>query len=269
MDTSLDATHTPARIRWPSLRAIAVAALVANALLWAFAVIPSAPPEHYVPKVVISLVVAGIVALRYRWTPVFGALWCAGQLAEGFIFLRTILTAVDSATNFTLVALFFAIPVVGLVASIGAIVLNYRAPRSHPLVELPAPPWTYPVVLTLTVLVLGSILWTAIQARGDVPSMSAEALAALPALTTRDYQFAPSEIRAKVGETVVLRLDNADTSTHYLDSDEFNVHVLMPPGKSTVAIFTPTQPGTYTFYCHPHADKAARTGMVGTLVVEP
>ena len=31
----------------------------------------------------------------------------------------------------------------------------------------------------------------------------------------------------------------------------------------------PTEPGTYTFYCRPHADKAARTGMVGTLIVEP
>jgi plastocyanin len=47
------------------------------------------------------------------------------------------------------------------------------------------------------------------------------------------------------------------------------VHVLMPPGKSNLALFTPTKPGTYTFYCQPHADKAARTGMVGTLIVEP
>ena len=39
--------------------------------------------------------------------------------------------------------------------------------------------------------------------------------------------------------------------------------------KSNVALFKPTQSGTYTFYCHPHADKAARAGMVGTLVVEP
>ncbi len=51
--------------------------------------------------------------------------------------------------------------------------------------------------------------------------------------------------------------------------DEFNVHASMPAGKSNVAIFTPTQPGTYTFYCRPHADKAARTGMVGTLAVAP
>jgi hypothetical protein len=62
---------------------------------------------------------------------------------------------------------------------------------------------------------------------------------------------------------------NTDTSIHHFDIDEFNVHVLMPPGKSNLALFTPTQPGTYTFYCQPHADKAARTGMIGTLIVEP
>jgi heme/copper-type cytochrome/quinol oxidase subunit 2 len=55
--------------------------------------------------------------------------------------------------------------------------------------------------------------------------------------------FDQQNITAKVGETVVLRLDNADTTTHYLDIDEFNVHALIPPGKSNVALFKPTQPG--------------------------
>ena len=68
---------------------------------------------------------------------------------------------------------------------------------------------------------------------------------------------------------VALRLDNADTSLHYLDIDEFNVHAPMPSGESSVAIFKPMQAGTFTFYCHPHADKAAGTGMVGRLIVEP
>ena len=66
---------------------------------------------------------------------------------------------------------------------------------------------------------------------------------------------------------MALRLDNADTSIHYLDIDEFNVHAPMPSGPSSVAIFQPMQAGTFTFYCHPHADKAAGTGMVGRLIV--
>ncbi|HEU5086118.1 MAG TPA: cupredoxin domain-containing protein, partial [Roseiflexaceae bacterium] len=85
----------------------------------------------------------------------------------------------------------------------------------------------------------------------------------------RDYQFDQATMTARVGETVALRLDNADSSAHSLDIDEFNVHVVMPAGKSSLALFTPSEPGTYTFYCRPHADKAAGTGMLGTLIVKP
>ncbi len=122
--------------------------------------------------------------------------------------------------------------------------------------------------VALVALLLGGMLTTAIQPRGSLPGVSPEALAQLPVLTAKDGLFEQPEIRAKAGETVALRLDNTDTSIHHFDIDEFNVHVLMPPGKSNLALFTPTQPGTYTFYCQPHADKAARTGMVGTVIVE-
>jgi FtsP/CotA-like multicopper oxidase with cupredoxin domain len=167
------------------------------------------------------------------------------------MFLGSMLTEPDSAGTFAFAAIFFAISVVGLVAGVGATVQNYRAPCSHPFVDRSAPPWTYSALLALAALILGGILSTAIQPRGISPSFSPEALAALPALTAKDFLFAQPEIRAKVGETVVLRLDNADTTTHQLDIDEFNVHAFMPAGKSNIALFKPTQPGTYTFYTWP------------------
>jgi plastocyanin len=252
-----------------TLRAITVAALVANALLFLFDTFSSGPNEINVTHVIISLIVAGIAALRFRWVPALGALLCAAQLVEGAIFLGSMLTEPDSAATFAFAALFFAITLIGLVAGVGATVQNYRVPRRRPFMDPPAPRLTYPALLALAALVLGGILSTAIQPRGISPSFSPEALAALPALTARDSQFEQPTITAKVGETVVLRLDNADTTTHHLDIDEFNVHALMPAGKSNVALFKPTQPGTYTFYCQPHANKAARAGMVGTLIVEP
>ena len=269
MSTPMIATRTLRLYARPTLRTITVAALVVNALLFLFDVFSSGPDEINVTHVIISLVVAGIVALRFRWAPALGALLCVLQLVEGYIFLGHTLTEPDSAATFAFAAIFFAISIVGLVGGVGATVQNYRAPRSRPFVDQPAPRWTYSALLALAALVLGGILSTAIQPHGASASFSPEALAALPALTAKDFEFDQREIRAKVGETVVLRLDNADTTTHHLDIDEFNVHALMPPGKSNVALFKPTQPGTYTFYCQPHADKASRSGMVGTLVVEP
>ena len=269
MSTSMTAPRTFGLYVRPTLRAITLAALLANTLLFAFDIVSGGADDINVPHVIISLVIAGIVALRFRWPPALGALLCAMQLIEGYIFLGSALSQPDSTLTFAFAALFFLISIVGLVAGVGATAQNYRAPKIRPFVDPPAPGWAYPAALALSALTLGGILSTAIQPRGVQPNFSPEAVAALPALTAKDEQFAQSQITAKVGETVVLRLENVDTNTHYLDIDEFNVHALIPPGKSNVALFRPTQPGTYTFYCHPHADKAARAGMVGTLVVEP
>jgi len=269
MSTPMVATRTISLYTRPTLRTITVAALALNALLFGIDVLSSGPDEINVTHIIISLVVAGIAALRLRWVPALGALLCALQLVEGAIFLGSMLTQPDSAATFAFAILFFAITLIGLVAGIAAIVQNYRAPRLRPFVDPPAPRWIYPGLRALTALVLGGILTSAIQPHGISSSFSPEVMAALPALRAKDYQFDQSIITAKVGETVALRLENADTSTHYLDIDELNVHTTIPAGKSNVALFKPTQPGTYTFYCHPHADKASRSGMVGTLVVEP
>jgi heme/copper-type cytochrome/quinol oxidase subunit 2 len=256
----------------PTLRALTVAALVINAMSFVPDLVSSGPTFPYdliLGHMIPTLVVAGIVASRLRWAPALGALLGGLLLLDAYVFLTDMLVQPTSAADFAFAAIFFATAIVGLVAGAGATIQHYRAPRSRPFLDPPAPRSAYPALLALVALLLGGILTTAIQPRGTLPGVSPEALAQLPALTAKDELFEQPEIKAKVGEMVALRLDNADTSTHYLDIDEFNVHVLMPAGKSNLALFTPTQPGTYTFYCRPHADKVARTGMVGTLIVEP
>src|SRR5438552_1567612 len=183
MSTPMILTRTHRLYARPTLRTITVAALLVNALLFLFDVFSSGPDDINVTHVIISLVVAGIAATRLRWVPALGALLCLLQLVEGYMFLGSMLTEPDSAATFAFAALFFAITVVGLVAGVGATVQNYRAPRSRPFVDQPAPPWTYPALLALAALVLGGILTTAIQPRGVLPSFSPEALVALPALT--------------------------------------------------------------------------------------
>jgi len=256
----------------PTLRAITVAALVINAISFVPYLVssnPSIPYDLSLIHLIPTLIIAGIVASRLRWAPALGALLSGLLLLEAYMFLTGMLVQPASAADFAFAAIFFATAIVGLVAGVGATMQNYRAPRSRPFRDPPAPSWVYPALLAFVALLLGGMLTTAIQPRGSLPGVSPEALAQLPTLTAKDGLFEQPEIKAKAGQTVALRLENTDTLTHHFDIDEFNVHVLISPGKSNLALFTPTQPGTYTFYCQPHADKAARTGMVGTLIVEP
>lgn len=269
MNTPLALPRPQVRMIRPTLRMITATAFLIDALLWLFDVFSNGPDSLNVTHVVIPLVVAALVAWRRRWTPALGALVGGLLVLEGYIFIRDMLIQPANAVEFGHAAIFFGTALVALVAGIGATVQNYRAPRNRPFIDPQAPSWAYAALLAFGALILGGMLTTAIQPRSTLPGVSPEALAVLPALQTKDYMFAQREIRAKVGETVTLRLDNADDTTHYLDIDEFNVHAIMPAGKSNIAIFTPTEPGTYTFYCRPHANKATGEGMVGKLIVEP
>ncbi len=271
MSTPMVALRTGGLTARPTLRALTVAALVSNAISFVPGLVsigPTFPYDLVLGHVIPTLIVAGIVATRVRWAPALGALLGGLLLLDACVFLTSMLVQPASVAEFAFAAIFFATAIVGLAAGVGATIQHYRTPRSHPFVDPPAPRWVDLALLALVALLLGGILTTAIQPRGTLAGLSPDVLAQLPALTAKDDLFAQSEIKAKVGERVALRLDNTDAATHYLDIDEFNVHVLMPAGTSNLALFTPTQPGTYTFYCHPHADKDARAGMVGTLIVE-
>lgn len=93
----------------------------------------------------------------------------------------------------------------------------------------------------------------------------------MPTVKTEGFAFDQKEIRVKAGETVALKLSNEDTTAHSFDIDELDVHAPMPSDQIGLALFRPTEPGTYTFYCAipGHADVEKGTGMIGTLIVEP
>jgi plastocyanin len=121
----------------------------------------------------------------------------------------------------------------------------------------------YPAVIVCALLV------AAAPQPGIAAGISSADLAKLPLLRGEHFEFTQKELHVKAGQTVTLRLENYDPEAHYLDIDELDVHTPIAPGKTSIAIFTPATPGTFLFYCHPHADKTTGEGMVGTLVVEP
>jgi plastocyanin len=211
---------------------------------------------------VISFVVAGVVLGGWRWVPLLGALWSVFIIAGNSTEIAYNLSHPTEVRGFAFTLFILAMALIGLAAGIAATVQNYRSSERRT-------PRTLAVGLALMLgLCAGAVLTAASAAGGVNAGVSPETLMSLPALKTANFAFDQQEIRVKVGETVALRLENSDSEGHSFDIDAFGVHAALPPGKTSLALFKPTQPGTYTFYCAPHYNKATSQGMQGTLIVE-
>jgi heme/copper-type cytochrome/quinol oxidase subunit 2 len=256
-------TTTSNRARWPlaTLGKLTVAAVVGLGLCLGYlqaAIIGMVIPPLAV-FVVLSLIIAGVVAIGWRWAPVLGALWCGFIIAGNAQDLSYNLAHPANTHEFNFALVLLATATVGIVAGVSATVQNYRSAER-------GTPRLLPFALTaLIALCMGAILVAAIPQSGASASVSDSALAELPALTTANSAFSQQEIYAKVGEMVALRLENGDGEAHSFDIDELNVHAAMPAGQRGLALFKPTQPGTYMFYC---GIPAHREFMIGKLIVE-
>ncbi len=87
--------------------------------------------------------------------------------------------------------------------------------------------------------------------------------------------FDIKEIRAKVGENIKVNLRSMDNSMHtdgggkhQFAIDAFGVNIIAQPLSVSSEAFTPTKPGTYTFYCDICCGGKANPTMNGKLVVE-
>jgi plastocyanin len=219
----------------------------------------------------LALVVAAVVALtRRRWTPILGSvvallLGAVLLVPAGSEIAHSLGTPNDPM--FGVLIVLFPCLAIAVLAGIAATVQNYRwsagagpAPR--------APGWLAPALIALVGVIAGANAVAAIPQKGAAASVSPDVLAALPALGVKGFAFQQTELRVKAGEVVALRLDNADQAPHSFDVDELGVHAPIPVGQGGMALFRPTAPGNYTFYCAPHYDKASGQGMKGTLIVE-
>jgi uncharacterized cupredoxin-like copper-binding protein len=240
-----------------------MAALVGMAFLLGYAI---AQFGFYPPVLIFiaaALILAGMVATGWRWAPLLGVLVYGGLLVLAGPFIPYALAHPEESFMFSFMLVLLALALVGIGAGIGATVQNYRYSAD----ERRTPRWLPFALTALAALCLGAILVAAIPQPGASAGISAEVLAGLPVLATENFSFDQTVIRARAGETVALRLDNHDPTGHSFDIDELNVHAPMTPGKSGLALFKPTQAGTYTFYCGVPGHREG--GMVGRLVVEP
>jgi len=267
METTLAAPRARSRKPVSALGKLTSAALVVIALDMVY--LQAALIGMLIPPlavfVALGLIFAGLVALGYRWAPVLGVLLSVLMLAmNGVPIVHAVMTPTVSFPMFVLGITMLPATIVGVIAGIAATVQNYRyAPEAR------RTPRGFSYVLTALLAVIGgALLVAAMPATGTAAGIDPATLNGLPVVSTKNFEFEQKEIRAKVGETVALKLTNSDAEAHFLDIDELNVHAPMPAGKESLALFKPTQPGTYTFYCMPHYDKASGEGMKGTLIVE-
>jgi len=80
-------------------------------------------------------------------------------------------------------------------------------------------------------------------------------------------RFQQDEIAVTAEQPVTLRLVNRDDYAHAFDLDDFDIHLQLAAKETAEVSFTPTQSGTFTFYCGSPGHEAA--GMVGSITVLP
>jgi plastocyanin len=214
----------------------------------------------------IGFAIAGLIVALRRWAPALGTVFALLAL------LLVVAPAPDDVARalvqptdplYLPLVFLFPLVVLGGVSGVAAAVQHLRRTRQGRT----RPSWFLPLIAAaFTASLCGMALGALPRSASD--SISANTLASLPELRTSNFAFDTTELHVVAGQTVALRLVNTDNTTHTFTIDELGVDVPILPGDGNVAVFRPTQPGTYVFYCKPHYDRTTGQGMHGTLVVE-
>jgi plastocyanin len=87
-----------------------------------------------------------------------------------------------------------------------------------------------------------------------------------PSVRMKKFEFTPKEIKVKVGTTVTWM--NAGTTAHSATAIDksFNTRNLQPGETKSVTFSTP---GTFVYHCVFHGNPDDKSGMIGTVIVEP
>lgn len=130
--------------------------------------------------------------------------------------------------------------------------------------------WVYLVIVGVTIAGAG---WLVIPALW--PEKSSAVGGYLVELKGTMGGFSTSEIRAKAGRPLTVRLTSVDNrfhtdggGKHQFAIDALGVNIIAPPLGTREATFTPKEPGVYEYYCDICCGGRANPTMVGKLIVE-
>lgn len=127
----------------------------------------------------------------------------------------------------------------------------------------------YLAVVAITLALAGYFLKPAIFGRGG-PAQDAAVIDIAADMGGFDQRV----IRVRAGEPVTVRLTSLDNrfhtdggGRHQFAVDELGVSIIAPALGSASGTFTPSEPGTYVFYCDICCGGRANPSMSGKLVV--
>jgi len=147
---------------------------------------------------------------------------------------------------------------------------NRRRPRQARKRRTTLKAMLYGAIVLVVLGLAGYLLWSSLSGP-DLPPMEGNVIDVAADMSG----FNQNEIRVKVNEPVTVRLTSLDTpyhtdggGKHQWAVDELDVDIIAPPKGSSYATFTPTEPGTYEFYCDICCGGRANPTMQGTLIVE-
>jgi uncharacterized cupredoxin-like copper-binding protein len=262
MDTAVTLQRATGRPQLSALSKLTIGALGAAVVALAYPQL-AIVRQFQLPNTVFAgfVILAAIaVVVRRRWAPLVGGLLLGLLLVVNISFFQDSFTTPENTHLFVYAVFSALVAVVGLGAGVTATVQAYRTGAKS------APWFTAPGLALALGTALGMLL-IGLMAGSIEAGVSPETMAALPAIGTPGKHYSQRELQARAGELVALRLDNSDALPHTFVVDELAVHVEAPAGRQGLVLFTPRQPGTYTFYCDLPGHRDA--GMVGTLTVTP
>ena len=86
------------------------------------------------------------------------------------------------------------------------------------------------------------------------------------AMTAKQYEFDPSVINAKMGDTIVIKITSLDVE-HGFSLPEFGVNEVISPGEHKTITFKANKQGEFTFRCSVYCGSGHQS-MTGKIVVE-
>ena len=129
--------------------------------------------------------------------------------------------------------------------------------------------WTYFLIVSGAAVWAGWLLVPAFWVQGAGPD------GAIVEIKGTMGGFSTSEIQAKAGRPLTVRLTSVDNrfhtdggGKHQFAIDALGVNIVAPPLGTQEATFTPATPGVYEYYCDVCCGGRANPTMVGKLIVE-